>query len=224
MLAGRRRNAMVSGNASRHEFSPRMGLSCSSAEFIRTMRTLLVATAVGAVAGGGVVLSLADHSAGGQTSVAERTLVRPFPAVSTSVSSPQTNPPTINRRESTEISWADGQVNDPATTGSNGSSPARPAVVTSSAEVHYHGTSAKTAVAPSPTTHNRPKRVAQKARHKDFVTSSPPPQPSLAPRTDPNAFQRLLAGVTAAIEHVWPLSTLPADRTSRAHGANVSPA
>jgi hypothetical protein len=33
-----------------------------------------------------------------------------------------------------------------------------------------------------------------------------------------------LAGVTAAIEHVWPLSTLPADRTSRAHGDSVSAA
>src|SRR6476620_7153368 len=129
-------------------FHPEWGCLAPAPSFTRAMRTVLVATAVGAVAGGGVVLLLADHSAGGQKSVAERTLVRPIPTVSTSVSAPQTNPQTINRRESTESSWADGQVNDPATTGSNASSPARPAVVTSSAEVHYHGTSAKTAVAP----------------------------------------------------------------------------
>jgi hypothetical protein len=148
--------------------------------------------------------------------------VRPYPAVSSLVSAPQTNPQTINRRESTEISWAEGQVNDPSITELNANSAARPAVVAASAEVHYHGTSAKTAVAQSTTTHNRPEHVAQKARHKDFVTSSPPPQPLLAPRTDPNAFQRLLAGVTAAVEHVWPFSTLPADRTSRAHDNNSS--
>ena len=203
-------------------FHPEWGCLAPAPSLIRTMRTVFVATAVGAVAGGGVVLSLADHSAGGQTSVAERTLVRPYPAVSSSVSAPQTNPQTINRRESREISWAEDQVNDPAITESNASSPAHPAVVAASAEVHYHSTSGKTTVAASPTTQTRPKRVAQKARHKDFVASSPLPQPSLAPRTDPNAFQRLLAGVTAAFEHVWPLSTLPADRTSRAHDHNPS--
>src|ERR1700687_3024011 len=139
MLAGRRRNAMVSVMRHVMNFHPEWGCLAPAPSFIRTMRTVLVATAVGAVAGGGVVLSLADHSAGGQASVAERTLVRPYPAVSSSVSAPQTNPQTINRRESTEISWAEGQVNDPAITESNGS-PARPAVVAASAEVHYHGT------------------------------------------------------------------------------------
>ena len=122
-------------------FHPEWGCLAPAPSLIRTMRTVLVATAVGAVAGGGVVLSLADHSAGGQTSVAERTLVRPYPAVSSSVSAPQTNPQTINRRESTEISWAEGQVNDPAITELNANSAARPAVVAASAEVHYHRTS-----------------------------------------------------------------------------------
>src|ERR1700683_2598265 len=97
-------------------FHPEWGCLAPAPSLIRTMRTVLVATAVGAVAGGGVVLSLADHSVGGQTSVAERTLVRPVATVSTSVSSPQTNQQMINRRESTEISRADGQVNDPAIT------------------------------------------------------------------------------------------------------------
>jgi uncharacterized protein (DUF2342 family) len=93
------------------------------------MRTALVATAVGAVAGGGVVLSFADHSAEGQASVAERTLGRPIAPVSNSVSAPQANQQTINRRESAEISWADGHVNDPATAELNASSPERQAVV-----------------------------------------------------------------------------------------------
>ena len=98
------------------------------------MRTVLVATAVGAVAGGGVVLSFADHSAEGQASVAERTLGRPIAPVSNSVSAPQTNQQTINRRESAEISWADGHVNDPATAELNASSPERQAVVAASTE------------------------------------------------------------------------------------------
>ena len=144
-------------------FHPEWGCLAPAPSLMRTMRTVLVATAVGAVAGGGVVLSLADHSAGGQTSVAERTLVRPYPAVSSLVSAPQTNPQTINRRSPLKFSWAEGQVNDPSITELNANSAARPAVVAASAEVHYHGTSAKTAVAQSTTTHNRPEHVAQKA-------------------------------------------------------------
>lgn len=198
-------------------FHPEWGCLAPAPSFIRTMRTMLVATAVGAVAGGGVVLSLADHSAGGQASVAERTLVRPIATVSTSVSAAQTNQQPINR--------ADGAVNDPATAELNASSPARPAVVAASADVRVGtgGASPKTAFAPSPTVQIRTKHGAQTARHKNFVSSSRAPQHSLAP-TDPNAFQRFWAGLTTAIEHVWPLATSPADRTSRAHGDGVSPA
>jgi len=207
-------------------FHPEWGCLAPAPSLIRTMRTVLVATAVGAVAGGGVVLSLADHSAGGQTSVAERTLVRPFPAASTSVSAPQTNPEKINQRESKEVWLPEIQVNDPPTNELNASSPARPKIVTSSAKVRAatDGTSANIAVVPSPTIQRRPKHLAQRAQHKDLVSSSRPPQHSLATRTDPNAFQRFWAGLTTAIEHVWPLATSPADRTSRAHGDSVSAA
>jgi hypothetical protein len=69
-------------------FHPEWGCLAPAPSFLRTMRTVLVATAVGLIAGGGVVFSLAGQSVG-QTSVAERTLVRPIPAVSTSVSAPQ---------------------------------------------------------------------------------------------------------------------------------------
>ena len=188
-------------------FHPEWGCLAPAPSFLRTMRTVLVATAVGATAGGGVVLSLVGHSAG-QTSVAERTLVRPVPAVSTSVSAPQTaqlNPQPLNQRVSTEVSWDEGQVDGPATNELSANSPARPAVVAASAEVGTapEGT-LKTAVAPSPAAQKHSTQVAQTARHKEAVSSSRQAQHSLAPQAAPNVVDRFFAGVTAAFEHVWP--------------------
>ena len=203
-------------------FHPEWGCLAPAPSFLRTMRTVLVATAVGATAGGGVVLSLVGHSAG-QTSVGERTLVRPIPGVATSVA-PQTaqlNPQPLNQRVSTEVSLDEVQVDGSATNELRANSPARLAVVAASAEV---GTapegSLKTAVVPSPGTQKHSIQVAQRARHKDAVSPSRQPLHSLAPRTDPNTFQRFWAGVTTAIEHVWPPQRLPANRTSRASGNN----
>ncbi len=206
-------------------FHPEWGCLVPAPSFLRTVRTVLVATAVGATAGGGVVLSLVDRSAG-QTSVAERTLVRPMPAASTPLSAPQTaqlNAQTINQRESTEASWADGWVKESLTKELKASSPVRQAVVAASAEVRAatNGTSVKTTVAPSPTIQIRPKRVAERARGND-VSASRKRQHSLAPQTAPNVIQRFLTGLTAAIEHGWPSPRLPANRTSRAHGNNPS--
>src|SRR5580700_11055349 len=45
-------------------FSPEWGYLAPAPSILRTMRVVLVATAVGATAGAGVVLSLVDHSAG----------------------------------------------------------------------------------------------------------------------------------------------------------------
>ena len=59
-------------------FHPEWGCLAPAPSFLRTMRTVLVATAVGLIAGGGVVFSLAGQSVG-QTSVAERTLCGLFP-------------------------------------------------------------------------------------------------------------------------------------------------
>src|SRR4249919_2174659 len=135
-------------------FHQEWGCLAPAPSFLRTMRTVLVATAVGATAGGGVVLSVVGHSAD-QTSVAERTLVRPIPAVSTSVSAPQTaqlNPQPLNQRgESTEVSLDEGHLDGSATNELSANSPARLAVVAASAEVGTapEGT-LKTAVAPSP--------------------------------------------------------------------------
>ena len=188
-------------------FHPEWGCLAPAPSFLRTMRTVLVATAVGATAGGGVVLSVVGHSAG-QTSVAERTLVRPIPVVSTSVSPPQTaqlNPRPLNRRESTEVSLDEGQVDGSATNELGANSPARLAVAAASAEARPSPKLAlKTAVAPSPAAQKHSTQVAQRARHKEAVSSSRQAQHSLAPQPAANVVDRFFAGVTAAFEHVWP--------------------
>jgi hypothetical protein len=133
--------------------------------------------------------------------------------------SPRLNvsPEKMSHGQSKEVRLPEMEVNDPPTNELNASSPARPAVVAASAEVRVgtDGASAKTAFRPSPTAQIRTKHSAQTARHKNFVSSSRAPQHPPAPRTDPNAFQRFWAGLTTAIEHVWPLATSAANRTSR---------
>ena len=57
----------VSGMRHAKNFHPEWGFLAPAPSFMRTLRTVFVATAVGATAGGGLVLSLVDHSAG-QTS------------------------------------------------------------------------------------------------------------------------------------------------------------
>jgi hypothetical protein len=188
-------------------FHPEWGCLAPAPSLLRTMRTVLVATAVGLIAGGGVVFSLAGQSAG-QTSVAGRTLVRPIPAVSTSVSAPQAaqlNPRPLNQRESTEVSLDEGQVDGSATNELGASSPARLAVAAASAEARTAPKLAlKTAVAPSPAAQKHSTQVAQRARHKEAISSSRQAQHSLAPQAAPNVVDRFFAGVTAAFEHVWP--------------------
>jgi hypothetical protein len=72
-------------------FHPEWGYLAPAPSFMRTARIVLVATAVGATAGAGVVLSLVDRpaTAFAETSVAARTLVRSVDAASTSVSMSQ---------------------------------------------------------------------------------------------------------------------------------------
>ena len=186
-------------------FHPEWGCLAPAPSFLRTMRTVLVATAVGATAGGSVVLSLGDRSAG-QTSVAERTLVRPFPAVSTSVSVPQNtqlNPETVNRRASTEVSLDEGQMDSSATNELSANSPARPTVVAPFAEVRAAADDTlKTAVASSRPARKHSTQVAQRARLKEAVSASRQTQHSLAPQATPNVVERFLAEFTSAIEHV----------------------
>lgn len=188
-------------------FHPEWGCLAPAPSFLRTMRTVLLATAVGLIAGGGVVFSLAGQSAG-QTSVAERTLVRPIPAVSTSVSAPQVaqlNPRPLNQRVSTEVSLDEGQVDGSATNELGASSPARLAVAAASAEARTAPKLAlKTAVAPSPAAQKHSTQVAQRARHKEAISSSRQAQHSLAPQPAPNVVDRFFTGLTAAFEYVWP--------------------
>jgi hypothetical protein len=198
-------------------FHPEWGCVAPAPSFLRTVRTVLVATAVGGTAGAGVVLSLVDHSAG-ETSVAERTLVRQMPTMSTPPRAPQPaqlNAQTVSQGESAE-ERADGQVEESATNELNASRSVRQAVVTTSAEVRAtDDTYVQTAVSLSPTVQIRQKRVVERARH-----ASRQPQHSPAPQTAPNAIQRFLTGLTVVIEHGWSSPRSPANRTSRAHGKN----
>jgi hypothetical protein len=211
-------------------FHPEWGCLAPAPSFMRTVRTVLVATAVGATAGSGVVFAFVNHSAGDQRSVSERTLVRLIPVAPTSASVAQTaqlSPQTTDQSEARQVLRDDGHVKDPTTNELNAGSPASPTSVAASDEVRMAttgGDSAKAAVAPPPTVQARQKRIAQGTRHKDVLSSARQPQHSLPARNEPNAFQRLLAGLTAAIGHVWPVATLSANPTSRPHGNSASAA
>jgi hypothetical protein len=95
-------------------FHPEWGCLAPAPSLIRTMRTAFAAAAVGAVAGGGLVLSLAAHPAEGQTSVAERTLVRVLPVASTSTGPSEPSTEKISQREPMAVGLPEIQVSDPA--------------------------------------------------------------------------------------------------------------
>jgi hypothetical protein len=59
------------------EFHPEWGYLAPGRRFIRTLRAILIATAVGAVAGGGIVLLIVSGAPEDSRSVAARTLVPP---------------------------------------------------------------------------------------------------------------------------------------------------
>jgi hypothetical protein len=204
---------------------PEWGCLAPAPSFLRTVRTALVATAVGATAGGVVVLSLVDRSAG-QTSVAERTLVRPASGASTSLSVPQTaqlNAQTNNQQESTGGSWAGDGLGESATNEFNPSSPVRQAVIAATADVHVatDSTSVNNTAVMSRAVQIQPKRTAERARNSK-ASASRVRQHALVPQTAPNVIQRFFTGLTAAIDRGWPSPRLPANRTSRAHGNNPS--
>jgi hypothetical protein len=71
-------------------FHPEWGYLAPAPGFMRSARVAVVATAIGATAGAGVVLSLVDRPA--ETSVAARTLVRPVEAAAPSVVGPSARP------------------------------------------------------------------------------------------------------------------------------------
>ena len=60
-----------------NNFNPEWGYLAPAPSFARTVRTVVVAAAIGASAGGAVVFSLVVHPAAEESSVAARTLVQP---------------------------------------------------------------------------------------------------------------------------------------------------
>jgi len=201
-------------------FHPEWGCLAPAPGLIRTMRTVFVATAVGAIAGGGLVLSLAAHSAGGQTSVAERTLVRVLPAAPTSSGPSQPRTEKISQREPMAVGLPEIHVSDPAPSEWNANSGAGQTVVKAFTKVRTASDngSEKAVVTPPPAIQMRPRQVAQRPRHEDFVRSSRPLQRSLTSRIDTSLVQKVWTGLTAAIEYVWPFPTLPANGTSSTRG------
>jgi len=71
-------------------FHPEWGYLAPAPGFMRSARVAVVATAIGATAGAGVVLSLVDRPA--ETSVAARTLVRPVEAAAPPALGPSPTP------------------------------------------------------------------------------------------------------------------------------------
>jgi hypothetical protein len=93
-------------------FHSEWGYPTPTPSFIRTTRIVLLATAIGATAGGGVVLSLVDSS-DSQTSMAAHTLAPPVMAARTPVSAreaPQLYVPAAVQSESMKHSGANGHV------------------------------------------------------------------------------------------------------------------
>jgi hypothetical protein len=200
-------------------FHPEWGCLAPAPSLMRTMRVALVATAVGATAGGGVVFSLSGHSVD-QMSVGERTLVRPVPAASIALSAPQIaqlSPERLRRSEGSEISLDDDEVDGAATNALSPSSPVHPAVLATSVE--GMAPTGKTVVAPS-RAQKESSHFAQRARRKETISSSRQTQHAGAPETPPNVVDRFFTGLSAAIEHVWPFQRLSTNRTSRAHGTD----
>jgi hypothetical protein len=91
---------------------PEWGYLAPAPNFLRAARIVLAATAVGATAGAGVVLSLIDRSAG-QTPVEARMLARPIQAAPTPDSPPQTvqmNAQASIQNQRTRASGTNGQA------------------------------------------------------------------------------------------------------------------
>ena len=90
---------------------PEWGYLAPAPNFFRAARIVLAATAVGATAGAGVVLSLVDRSVG-QTPVEARMLVQPIQAAPTPDSAPQTaqmNAKASIQNQPTRASGTNGQ-------------------------------------------------------------------------------------------------------------------
>lgn len=215
-------------------FHPEWGCLAPAANVMRAVRTVLIATVIGATAGGGMVSAWVDRSAGGQTSVAERTLVRfAAPTLVAAAQTEQLSPHISDQSPARQALWPDSHGNASATNEVSAESTAPAIIVVASDEIGMDSVraSVKAPVAPSSTLRARRKSIAQRASHKDVLSSHKTVlsswrqiRHSLRARIEPNAFQTVLAGLTAAMKHVWPLATSAANATSRARDNNVSAA
>ena len=111
----------------RAEFHPEWGYLAPAPSFVHRARVVLVATAVGAIVGAGVVFSNVSHTA--TETVAARTLVGPVGATSARGTTPaqiaQTNPPWRTEKQPGPASELNGQAVDAATSESSASSTTR---------------------------------------------------------------------------------------------------
>ena len=112
----------------RGEFHPEWGYLAPAPSFVHRARVVLVATAVGATVGAGVVFFRVSHTAT-ETSVAARTLVGPVRATSARGTKPaqvaQTNPPLRTEKQPGPTSELNGQAVDVSTSESSASSTTR---------------------------------------------------------------------------------------------------
>jgi hypothetical protein len=138
-------------------FHSEWGYLAPAPSFMRTARIVLVATTVGATAGAGMVFSLVDRpaTAGGETSVAARTLARPVEAASTPLSTPQAAQVSAQaaiQNQSTKPSATNGHEGVIAPSESSTSSTAQaPASIATLAEVPADAAPAKAADVTMPT-------------------------------------------------------------------------
>jgi hypothetical protein len=112
----------------RAEFHPEWGYLAPAPSFVHRARVVLVATAVGATVGAGVVFSRVSDTAT-ETSVAARTLVGPVGATSARGTTPaqvaQTNPPLRTVKQPGPTPVLNGQAVEVATSESSASSTTR---------------------------------------------------------------------------------------------------
>ncbi len=145
-------------------FNPEWGYLAPAPSFIRTLRTAVVAAAVGATAGAAVVFSLADHPAV-EESVAARTLARPADFAVTAAPS-QAQAKAVAQGQSAMLPPASAVAVSPSASGSGASSTIqRPASIAALAETPAATAAAPPqAVAPTPAAPSLQKKRAKRHR------------------------------------------------------------
>ncbi len=152
-------------------FHPEWGYLAPAPSFMRTARIVLVAMAVGATAGAGVVLSLVGRptAAGGEESVAVRTLARPVDAASMPVTAARLQAPAQGRSDVS--SQPQGPAASESGTSSTAQAPAGMAALAEASAAHdaapaitADGSTATGSLAPAADTVHVPRKAIKKHR------------------------------------------------------------